>query len=841
MSGPFPVGVDTSLSVENSEYDFVAQSETIVNYLDENSGLTVGTAAGDTQFGLADATTDTSISTFLKRPVKIDSYTWLESDGFGALRTIQPWELWASNVAIKSKLDNYAFLRGNLHIKIVVNASPFYYGTTQVSYRPLTDFKSDTILFNVNGRHLIPYSQRPRMVVDPQKQEASSMILPFIYYKNMLNNQLLSSYTNMGDLTYIVYAVLRSANGVTGTGIDVTTYAWMEDIELSGASVGFAAQSEFFAQSDEYGEGVVSKPASAVARAASYFEKIPMIGPFATATRIGATAVAGIASLFGFTNVPVVADTVPQRPEAFPKLASSEIGYPVEKLTLDPKNELSIDPRIAGLPDGADEMLISGLAGRESYLCSIAWNTAQAADQVLFYSRINPMLYDTTTISPLAIYMTPLAYVSNLFRYWRGDIIFKFKIVASKYHKGRLRISYDPLGDATTNLITVDNSTNIVQTTIVDIGETNEVEFRVPYQQAYQFLECRGPYSTDKGWAVNSTAGMTIDERVDNGNITVRVLNALTAPVASSDVNILVYVRGASNIEFADPIDVDTSNRASFFAAQSETYREETCEGSVTLGKDHTAVDNQYRVHFGENIRSLRQLLRRYQYHSTNQFVIPTAVASDYNVLVKHFQKAPTSPGYIVTGWEDANKIIGVGTAKYNFCHFTNLSYLSNAFLCFRGSVNWTFNAVVGDGSNPLAEIRVNRNAENGFASSYTTVTVAATTNSIVSRGALLYRRPGGSGMAMTNCQTNAGVNVQCPMYTNTRFQSTNPANANQGVLIDGSFYDSYTLDAVVTQKAKAYPNVTINNYVGAGTDYSLHFFLNCPTVYYYGSFPTGA
>jgi len=32
--------------------------------------------------------------------------------------------------------------------------------------------------------------------------------------------------------------------------------------------------------------------------------------------------------------------------------------------------------------------------------------------------------------------MTPMAWLSNLFANWRGDVIFTFKIIASQYHKG---------------------------------------------------------------------------------------------------------------------------------------------------------------------------------------------------------------------------------------------------------------------------------------------------------------------------------------------------------------------------------------------------------------------
>jgi hypothetical protein len=59
----------------------------------------------------------------------------------------------------------------------------------------------------------------------------------------------------------------------------------------------------------------------------------------------------------------------------------------------------------------------------------------------------------------------------------------------------------------------------------------------------------------------------------------------LTAPVASSDINILVSVRGAENLEFANPTTVIAEGVViSPYEPQSEIYSEKTEELSMTLG-----------------------------------------------------------------------------------------------------------------------------------------------------------------------------------------------------------------------------------------------------------------
>ena len=116
--------------------------------------------------------------------------------------------------------------------------------------------------------------------------------------------------------------------------------------------------SNFSAQAgDEYStDGVISKPASAISKASGMLSELPVIGPFMEATSQVSGAVGAVASWFGWTNVPVIDDVKPFKDLPFHSFSSSEIGQPIEKLTLDPKNELTVDPRVVGL-DGKDELL----------------------------------------------------------------------------------------------------------------------------------------------------------------------------------------------------------------------------------------------------------------------------------------------------------------------------------------------------------------------------------------------------------------------------------------------------------------------------------------------------
>jgi len=818
------------LSASSGMSQTVAQN---VQFNDSAPGMTAGLDRGYDGVSAADQTENMDFVKFLSRPVRIGAFTWNEADAVGTSHTFNPWNLYFTDTRVKYKLNNFAFIQCKLKVKVLINASPFYYGAMYMGYQPLPTLTPSTIVNDTGTRYLIPYSQRPHIWINPQNNEAGEMTLPYFNQANWINAQSAQAMTDMGQLTFLNYTTLASANGVVGTGVSIAIYAWAEDVKLSGPSIGLATQcDEYEEQADEYGNGVVSTPASAIASAAKWFEKIPIIGRFATATRIGASAVSSIASLFGFTNVPVVADTHPFRPEAFPKFASTEIGFPIEKLTLDPKNELSVDPSIIGL-DPTDEMVISHLVQRESYLTTTVWSTTNAIDDILFTSRVMPNLYDNDNGTSPKIYMTPMSWISSLFRSWRGDIIFKFKIVASVFHKGRLRISFDPAGYTAENITTDAASANVVFTSIVDLGESNEVEFRVPYQQATAFLlNPNNLLASQIPWSTSLTPPFNRNGLFDNGTITVRVQTTLTAPVATSAVSILVFVRAAENLEFANPTNL--SAFMSSFQVQSGEYTESSITAPHIIGTDTpNTVDERYLMNFGESVKSLRQLFRRSTLVSTAAFNNTAAV--EFSILQKTFGKIPGMYGYDPNGINAAHGIVVPATIfQFNYSQMIPLTWILPGFITYRGSTHWTFNV---EGPAPVGHIRVHRvNYNTTATASEITINSIRGTQSFNAAFFVNNCPPGSSGQALTNQQTNAGMNVSCPMYSNFRMESTNPANYTKGIQTDGSNLDFFQLE-VMTDSVSGVSDVGVRvwSYNSIGTDFGCHFFLNVPVMWQYG------
>lgn len=792
-------------------------TEITTSFVDANVGAQVGRATSPLDYELADAQTSADLQSFLARPVRISTFTWAPSDPVGILgASLFPWSAYLNNASIKNKLSNYAFLRGNLKLKIVVNASPFLYGSLRMMYRPLPSFKPGTVL-SAPPSALMPYSQRPGVWITPAHSEGAEFTCPFIWPRSFVRTSLLSEFDAMGQANFVVYNTLASANGATSS-VSVQVFAWMEDVVLAGPTVGAVLQA------DEYGVGVVSAPASALAAAASHFTNLPVIGRFAKATEIGASAASNIAKLFGFTNVPVISDAQPMRNSPFPSLASAEIGYPHDKLALDAKNELSIDPAIAGL-GSVDELTISHFVQRESFVAGVAWDSSAPADTPLFTSMVVPQItYATGNV----IDFTPPAIPANMFRNWRGDMIFRFKFIATPFHKGRVRISYDPQAAA---IQTTGDTGPYVTNKIVDLGAETDVEFRIPYQQALPWCYTLASNQTSV-WSTSVTPTISLTDTFHNGLISMKVLTPLTGPTTTASVGVQIFVRGAENLEFANP--VSSGLDLTPFALQSEEYYDKGITMSDTMGTSSEASTHRALVNFGESVRSLRTLMRRH--NLLDIIVIPAATANTVGVFRIEQTRFPSYYGYDPNGWQQAKGVLVPATTfNFNFVNVTPWHLIANCFLAQRGSVNWVFNPSKAS-LGIVSRVTRNNLTFPGYNNGY--VSGANTSANIMESSYWKSMQPTNAGSSLTHTHTTSGHSIVAPSYSPFKFQSTAPGlmtspGAASAATYDGSVYDTLAVEYPYDANNNALTGVTVERYFGIGADYTLHFFMNCPTLNY--------
>jgi len=785
-------------------------------------------------------TAKTDLGAFLSRPTLIDTRTWTTATANGYLGSpLEVWYHYLNNTVITRKLRNFAFMRAKLCLKFVINATPFHYGLARVAYEPSvnsanTGYRKSKIRSNPTSttQELIPLSQLPGTWLIPADNSAGEIHVPFFYHANWLNLKSAADAKSMGVLKYFVGFPLTLASASGSTSITINTYAWLEDVELSGTTAELTLQA-----ADEY-DGPVSSVASSVANIASKLDSVPVIGKFARATTIGASAIAKIASMFGFTNVPIIDAVHGFEPSAAPHLATTEISTMIQKLTVDPKQELSIDPTLHGIGP-KDEMSISHLVSRPSILRIYNWNTSDAVGAVLFNSRVSPMMFDGQYIlngssSQVAtrVYHTPMSYIATMFAHWRGDIYFEFEVVCTKFHKGRLKISWDPTGSGGT----ADLPENTVYTAILDIGANNKATFRVPYHQAYSFLRMRGIGALN--WSQNTS--MPADPLLDNGLLIVTVLTPLVSPVSPQFVGIKATVWGADNLELANPVDsISDGTPPSFFDVQAKD-EVDTESREVTFGDEGGKHPHRYEQNFGERIVSLRTLLHRRSLYDVSSMEPQSYTRA--GLFVKSYTRFPPCFGYDPQGKFTANKVVAAtGTANFNFAPTHPITYVGMMFGAYRGSVNYTINTCADNEVSDIRISRLNRDTKQDaraglFANSINT----GISKSAAVRYLNIVCNPGQAGALFTTTTTNGAVSWQAPHQQGTNFMYTDPTDSILGNTHDWSNRECTFLEIFLKQQTASTTtsNLTVTTYAGTGPDFTLLWFLCCPTLDYQLSVP---
>jgi hypothetical protein len=799
-------------------------TEQNVSFNDENDGGLSHINSQMTGMEDYDYTPDIELDNFLSRPVLIKTLTMSLADTLATTTTFNPWNLYFGTAEIQRKLHNYAFMRCNLHIKVVLNASPFYYGAYMLSYRPLSGFCTDTLaISNSLNIQKMGYSQRPHTWLYPQTNSGGEMILPFFYHKSWLETTSAQTLTDFGQLTYLCYAPLTSANGASGTGSDVTVqiFAWAEDIKLCGATASLAVQSQ-----DEYGTGPISYPASALATAMGYLSKVPIIGKFAQATSIGAGAVGKIATLFGYTNVPNVNTVSAYKPAAFPGICSPEISVPTDKLSIDPKNELSIDPGTVGLGSD-DELAIGYIVKKKSFLDSTVYAHTLSPGAILFSTLVTPDLFQRSAPGGYAQYgLPPLSYAARAFANWRGDIVFTMKCVCTKFHKGRLKITYDPVN----NISTSTPSFPVAFTHVWDISQNSEIEVVVPYNQATTWLSLQQDFATVVSPYSTSGSALTRNVGYDNGVLTVSILNDLSAPIASADVIILVSVRGGDNLEFAYPVDVP-KNWSPFAIQSADEIANDDCEYVVTGNAENHQHPSRYLMNFGENITSFRQLLRRTNYSRMWAGIYSAANIGKPLILTVGTSLYPQYYGYDPHGFESAVSTLLSGSKPFNFVRPTIYNWLAPMYIGQRGSVIWHNN--LDSGLNTVSYgVKATRVVGAPFGAVQATASAAFGT---ISNNAInqfyLNTQSGASGMAITSQNTNNGLSVYVPFYSKYKFHFTDPANVNIGSAVDDTNISSVIVQTPIQTSSLNSATSRLEKYFSIGTDFTFFFFLNTPVM----------
>jgi hypothetical protein len=818
----------------------LTETQENVTFSDSNAGYTVDYSGVDDPLRNAPLNVDATLDNFFSRPIKIHEQEWGVNLPFSF--KINPWSLYFSNSRVINRISNYKLMKADLHVKIILNGNSFHYGRCIVSYNPLPtqdDLTIDRTFFDVD---VVAASQRPHIWLNPTQSEGGEMKLPFFYYKNLIDI-VNEDWNNLGELTAHSLQNLKHANGATDT-VTVNVFAWAENVSFSiptqvepGAIAPQAMEIEPHA--DEYSTKPVSRIAGSIAKMAGYLTDTPVIGRFARATEMGASTIGAIATLFGYSS-PVNTETGVYTPRPKTNMANTNVQADVNKLSLDVKQELSIDPSTVGLPS-EDQMTIQYVASRESYLNEFDWTVGKTPETLLWQCVVDPSVhryYGNEKHFPAS------AFAVMPFKYWRGSMRFRFMVVCSGYHKGRLKIVYDPEGG-------IGNAEyNTAYTTLVDISEENDFTVDVGWGQPTTWREHRG-LAGDQLQSSGALGYTASSVRYGNGTLSVYVVNELTVPKTdiNNDIQINVFVKMLDDFEVSVPTDdfikkLRVTNIATQVQPGGDIDGEDTephATDQIEPTKDVTvdAMANKIPVndpsslfHFGEAVGSFRQVLKRY---TLLEFLEPGGIASLKKFLYRRPQY-PMWPGYVSasTAVGAPNSTISNGT--YNFVYMSLMRYVSSAYAAHRGGVRYLIDlspyinhaSAVSPGHGYIARCSYDRPESSS-------ISLPSSTSSSPFGDLMNDWRATLDGCAINCSSVNPLTSIELPYYSPYRFK---PAKDRDKVIpYSDLFQDSYEMHLVLRGSNNA--NEWCPVYTAAAEDYTCFWYLGPPIFYVEAQYPT--
>lgn len=569
--------------------------------------------------------TDYQVDKVMERPVLIGSYNVAINTDVDI--AIQPWSALLNNPTIAAKYRNFAYFRADLVITISVSCSQFHYGTLMAAYYPLQG--SNAVLRSymqtvANYRDLfLRYMSQATgaSVLRLHDNKPIELRIPYINLAPMIklyndgaaaSTTLNVQATQLGTLFIKTLNRIRSVNATAPTTLNINVHANFENVKLSGVTgTQVVVTTE---ATNEAKTGPVQRVSTALADASDMLSTIPIIAPYAKAGSVVFRALSKLSAIFGFSVpafTPAMHGASHIRPDAFQNSVTSSSVFMGKKLTLDHEQELTVDPRIAGMEE--DEMSFASITKRESLLDTFSVSpSAVPMSTILWRSYVGPGVVKKFSGGAVVrdhVQPTALGFVAQTFTSWHGDIIYKFQVNKSQYHKCKIAVMFEP--NVQQNVII--NSVlhlNKQRLVIVDISETDTFEVCVPFVFSRMWARTGTPAANVQtvGDQFSTSLGVSNSDTYI-GFLTVYLFTSLQAP-DNTPIDVNVYI-SSKNIKFNGHEEQRLPKDRVLTQAhnQSVSLEQNSCFDISEYNLD-SRVKNM--LHYGEQPVSFRQYLKRY-------------------------------------------------------------------------------------------------------------------------------------------------------------------------------------------------------------------------------------
>lgn len=815
-----------------------------------------------------------TLSNIVEREILITTLTY--AVGATTVNTFDPWTLFFSNKRIINRINNFRSMFGKkLVLRFCVAASPFAYGKLIVAYSPLfTGIDNCTKLGTGYEANAIQLSQKHHIQMSITDGETHFFELPLIWFENTMDLQA-ELLKNLGSIHVYPLSALKQANGSTAS-ITLTVFAHMEGIELdrpttvnsfyltnqsketptieicdspvriasprdvsvqctccTGRPKSFGRKTveplpfaNHSATSNQKEVGTVSSTLESVSGFLGKAAGIPVVGQYASSGAAIASLGARVAQSLGYANPPDNSGVTVVVPRTVESLSHSTGHNDFSTLALDRNLHVSMDSNTIGFQDLVGTS-ITNICAKPVTFAKFTWNVSDAANALLWNARCHHSqgYWDGTYR-----YSTPAEFALMPFTRVRYSNCFTFEVVASKMHRGKLLVLYDPSYIAAVEL-------NVLTGVIIDLGESGSTctEVRIPWSQPKAFAY-NGGTSLYAGTTYSTTAYTTADA-TSNGVIGVYVLNPLSSPSDSAGLTVDVIVHSKiCDPKCYDPMFSSTAN-VSYINQSSESS---SCD---VADPDHSVKDIM-EVFGGEVHDDILEILGKPIYSYTNLHNLSNSDYTKYYVLSSQCVRPSHPPirGPLPANGQAIHTDGATSAGNANRVNTGGLNFYAPAYLGCRGGVRYLANysksgpsairttAYVGKGARtqPLAPTTANADFSAG----------ASSTSPDYLWNSATFQ---GHGASVNNCGTyvactiNPKMSWECPYVSDYRFRSCRDVKALSIYSLYGMGSTSGGYRTVLTLPSSG-ANTTFANafvaediYTSKGEDYALFWFQGMP------------
>jgi len=505
-------------------------------------------------FGCMTQNHDPSILSFLSKPVVLASGVFSATDQATTFPRFDMPSSLLANTLYARKLEGNLMFKADLEFTLTVNANPFQQGRYFLCWCPSGGADSATGTADVwQSAHTfsaVQRSQLPHAEIDLSTQSKVVLEVPFVSAYSCWAAYPTTAHTlDTGAIRIFPYdAILTGSGGSITAGY--TLWARFLNIQVAAAAIPHSSGS-FQKKTSTHTKGRDASKQEQLSKGAGPIEKVmnlgsqlspllmlnPVTAPFTGVVSWATDLMGGVAASFGWSkplNLDknyIIQKDIMHNFCSYDALDNSKpMSYSVENRVENIKGYSGTD---------LDELDFGNFLSINSYIGQyFPFTTANASGDRLTSINVSPGATASTMVDANGHNVwcyTPLSWLNENFTYWRGGISYTFKMVKTKFHSGRISVSFSPtnayIGGATVTYANLP----YLNRHIIDISDYTEFTINVPFVFPVPYAETR-------------------DITGSLGTLDIFVVDELVGPsTVSTYINFLVEAKALPDFEFAVP------------------------------------------------------------------------------------------------------------------------------------------------------------------------------------------------------------------------------------------------------------------------------------------------